>query len=556
MTKKAVLGVVLGCFTACLQAVIVGLVSPAVRAGSLPAFTPDQMGGTLRGNLSGEPQTLNPLTYKDLYARIVNEHVFEFLTERDPDTLEIKPMLADRWTISPDGLTITFHLDPRARFSDGTPVTADDVLFTYETIMNPKVDARSIASYLDDCKGCEKVDERSVRFTWKKPYFLSLETSSIMVLPKHVYQFKDPNAFNDVNDKLVGTGPYLLKTGAWKTGQHIILERNEKYWRSPPAPDRIVYRFILEEQASVQALLAGELDDLAVSAEWWMRLKDRADVRERFQMFRYSTPFNGYSYIGWNNARAPFTDPRVRKAMTHLVWRDQVLKHMMYDVGRVATGTFWPLGPQSDPAVKPWPFDREAARRLLREAGWEDRNGDGWLENSEGKRFEFEFSSASGHQLTRDMVRIIGEEFRRMGIDMRVRLYEWSVFTVKLDNHDFDAVMLAWGGGGVEGDPYQIWDSSQIADRGSNFISFRSAEADRLIQTARMTLDPVKRNDLYHQFHRLLHEEQPYTFMVDRESLRLVSKRVQGVRVHKLGMEWREWWIGKDGAAPQGGQAP
>jgi peptide/nickel transport system substrate-binding protein len=252
--------------------------------------------------------------------------------------------------------------------------------------------------------------------------------------------------------------------------------------------------------------------------------------------------------------------------MTHLVWRDQILKYMMRDVGSVATGPFWPPSPQYNKGIKPWPFDRDEARRLLKEAGWEDRNGDGWLENEKGERFEFEFCSASGDQNTRDMVRVIGEEFRRMGIDMHVRLYEWSIFTVKLDNRDLDCVMLAWGGGGVEEDPYQIFHSSQIADRGSNFISFRNAEADRLIETARMTLDENKRNEMYHQLQRLFHQEQPYTFMFDRESLRLVSNRIKGARVHKMGMFPVEWWIGKDGAAAepaapkaaagQGGGAP
>jgi len=525
-----------------------------VRAGEPPRFTPEQMGGTLRENLNAEPQTLNPLTAKDLYARVVNDHIFESLVDRDFDTLEYHGVLAERWEISPDGLVITFHLNPRAKFSDGTSVTADDVVFTYETIMNPKIDARSSASYFEDCKACEKVDERTVRFIWKKPYFLSLEVSSITVLPKHVYQFKDPKEFNDLNDKLVGTGPYKFKE--WKTGQHIILERNENYWGNPTAFDQIVYRFILEEQAEVQALLAGELDALPVSPEWWLKLKDRKDVQDRFQMFRYTTPGNGFSYIGWNNARPPFDDRRVRLAMTHLVWRDQILKHMLYGIGSVATGPFWPESPQTDKGIKPWTFDRQAAGRLLKEAGWEDRNGDGWLENADGKRFEFEFSSASDNQFTRDLVRVIGEEFRRMGIDMHVRLYSWPVFTVKLDNRDFDAVMLAWGGAGVEDDPYQIWDSSQIADQGSNFIGFKNAEADRLIETARMTLDAEKRNAMYHEFQRLLHQEQPYTFMFNRESLRMVSQRIKGVRVHKMGMYWREWWVGRDGAASPEGKAP
>jgi peptide/nickel transport system substrate-binding protein len=527
-----------------------------------PRFTPEQMGGTLRGNFNAEPQTLNPLTYKDMYARYVNEYVFESLIDRDPDTLELVGVLADKWEVSPDGLVITFHLNPKAKFSDAAPVTADDVVFTYETTINPKIDCRDRASYFEDCKGIEKIDDRTVRFTWKKPYFLSLEFSGIPVLPKHVYKFTDPNEFNDINDLLVGTGPYTFTKGDWKTGQHIILKRNKNYWGNAPAFDDIVYTFTLEEQPAVQAILAGELDFLPVTPEWFMKLRDRKDVQERFQLIRYSSHLNGYSYIGWNNARPPFNDARVRRAMTHLVWREQLLKYVMRDIGSVATGPFWPPSPQYDRSIKPWPFDREAARRLLKEAGWEDRNGDGWLENAEGKRFEFEFCSASGDQNTRDMVRVIGEEFRRMGIDMHVRLYEWSIFTVKLDNRDLDSVMLAWGGGNVEEDPYQVFHSSQIADRGSNFIGFRNAEADRLIVAARMTLDENKRNEMYHQLQQLFHREQPYTFMFDRQSLRLVSNRVKGARVHKMGMFPVEWWIGKEGAAApraaagQGGGTP
>jgi peptide/nickel transport system substrate-binding protein len=524
--------------------------APSAVAMQPPQFTPDQMGGTLRANMNAEPRLLNPLISKDLYSRFVQDRVLESLIERDYDTLEWKPQLADRWLVSPDGLTITFHLDPRARFSDGRPMTADDVLFTYETSVNPKIDCRDLASYYEDCQMCEKVDERTVRFIWKKPYFKSLEFSALTVIPKHVYEFKDPKTFNDITDHMVGSGPYVLKE--WKTGQHLVLVRNENYWGRPVAIDRIVYRFILEEQPSVQALLAGELDELPVTPEWWVKLRQDPQTVARFQWFRYSTPFNGYGYIGWNNARPPFDDPRVRRAMSHLVWREQILKYMWHDIGTVTTGPFWPESPQNDASIKPVPFDREAARALLKEAGWEDRDGDGWLENAEGKRFTFELAFPAGHQESRDFVRILQEEFRRMGIDMNQRASTWAVFTVKLDTHDFDAVRLGWGGGGVESDPYQIWHSSQIADQGSNFISFRSAEADRLMELARATMDEAKRNTLFHQFHRVIHQEQPYTFLWSPESLRILSPRVKGVQVHKLGMDWREWWIGKDEA----GEAP
>ncbi|MBM3957246.1 MAG: hypothetical protein FJ313_04255 [Gemmatimonadetes bacterium] len=546
----------------------------AARAADIPDFTPEQMGGTLFRNMNAEPQNLNPLTGKDLYERYVNEYIFEYLIERDADTTELKGMLARRWDLSPDGRVITFHLDPRARFSDGRPLTADDVVFSYETVRNPQIDCRSAASYLEDCERCEKIDDHTVRFTWKKTYFKTLESSGNLfpILPRHLYERNvraDPGTkdgpgrhFNNLTQGFIGSGPYTF--AHWKTGQEIALVRNETYWGKPRAFDRIVFRLVIEEQASVQAFLSGDLDDLTVTPEWWVRLQAHPDRDRKFRMFRYVSPANGYSYIGWNNVRYRpqrqadgsekpvaephpiFGDRRVRRAMTHLVDRETLRKCLYYDVGRVATGPFWPFGVQADPSVKPWPFDRVEALRLLKEAGWEDRDGDGWLEDPQGRRLSFEFTIPSGTQLTRDLARVLVEEFRRTGIEVRPAFVTWSVFITRLDNRDFDAVTLAWGGGGVEGDPYQIWHSDQMADQGHNFIGFRHPEADRLITAARGELDAARRNDLFHQFHRLLHEEQPYTFFIDRESLRLVSTRIQGIKVHRLGMETQEWWIPRE----------
>jgi peptide/nickel transport system substrate-binding protein len=547
------------------------------RGAEGPDFTPDQMGGTLRRVMTAEPQNLNPLTGKDLYERLVSEYVFESLLDRDPDTLELRGVLARQWEVTDDGRVILFHLRPEARFSDGRPVTADDVVFTYETVVNPKIDCRSLASYFEDCERCEKVDDRTVRFVWKKKYFKSLEVSGGFnpILPKHLYEPNvrvDPEKadeagvthFNKVLQGVVGSGPYKFER--WKTGQEISLVRNERYWAKPRAFDRIVFRLIVDEQSAAQTFLSGDLDDLSLSPEWWVRFqkrpdRDRPDRPGKFRLFRYQTPSNGYSFLGWNHAKyrsvrkpdgtedrvaAPhpiFGDARVRRAMTLLVDRRRLLKHLYQDVGQVATGPFWPHSPQTDPTVEPWPFDRAGALALLREAGWEDRDDDGWLEDPQGRRLQFEWAIPAGNQSSVDLARIIREEFRRTGIDVSVRFVEWSVFVIKLDRRDFDAVILGWGGGGVEADPYQIWHSDQIQDQGHNFISFRSAEADRLIMDARAELDPAKRHALYHRFHRLLHEEQPYTFFIARESLRAVSTRIEGTRVHPLGMDTQEWWV-------------
>ncbi|HUX01903.1 MAG: peptide-binding protein [Phycisphaerae bacterium] len=499
-------------------------------------------GNVFRGNMNAEPQTLNPLCSKDVYATIIHDYIFESLIERDLDTLEWKGLLAERWEVSPDGKAFTFYLNPKARFSDGTPVTADDVLFTVETILNPEIDCSNLRSYYADLERCEKVDDRTVRFVWKKPYFKSLEVSGAFagVLPKHVYAFETPKAFNDLSDRLVGSGRYTFLQ--WKTGQSIVLVRNENYWGARPAIERVEYRFILEDQAAVQAFLSGELDELALAPEWWVKLAERPDAGTKFQMFRYTSPGNGYGYLAWNNARPLFADPRVRRAMTHLIDRPKILTHIYKGIGKIITGPFWNQSPQYDASIPPWPCDRTEALRLLKEAGWEDRNGDGWLENAGGERFQFELSTVANSLVARDVVRLLEREFQGAGIELVARFTEWSVFVTKLDNRDYDAIMLGWTGT-IEDDPYQIWHSSQIADRGSNHVGFRHAEADRLIEEARAELDPAKRNALYHRFHRILHEEQPYTFMRAGESLRVMSPRIQGVRLHKIGLDSREWWI-------------
>ncbi len=540
------------------------LVGPILA--EIPDFTPEQTGGTLRRNMSSEPQNLNPLTGKDLYERIVNDYVFETLLTRNLDTLELEGVLAERWEMSEEGRVITFHLRPEACFSDGTPVTADDVVFSFETVRNPEIDAGSAASYLEDCERCEKVDDHTVRFVWTKKYFKTLESSGNLfpILPKHIYETHvtgegGATRFNDLTQGFVGSGPYVFER--WSTGQEIVLARNARYYGKPRAFDRIVFRLISEEQASVQAFLSGRLDDLSLSPEWWVKLKDHPERGRAFRMYRYSTPANGYSFIGWNNEKYAygtgteagetavghphplFGDPRVRRAMTHLVAREVLLKHLYKDVGQVATGPFWPKSPQHDPTIEPLSFDRARALALLAEAGWKDRDDDGWLENEAKERFAFEFSIPAGNQMTRDLARILKEEFRRVGIDCTIRFVEWAVFVLKLDTRDFDAVTLAWGGGGVESDPFQIWHSHQIANRGHNFISFRNAEADRLIMEARAELDPERRHVLYRRFHRLLHELQPYTFFIARESLRLVSTRVEGAVVRPGGMDTEEWWI-------------
>jgi peptide/nickel transport system substrate-binding protein len=210
-------------------------------------------------------------------------------------------------------------------------------------------------------------------------------------------------------------------------------------------------------------------------------------------------------------------------------------------LGRKVTGPFYLYGKQNNPAIKPWPYDPNRAKQLLDEAGWIDTNSDG-IRDKNGTPFRFKFMIVSGYDLHERIAKLLKDSAAKIGIEIILDPYEWSVFQEKLTKRSFDATTLSWGGV-VQADPYQIWHSSQIEGRGSNRVGFNNKEADAIIENARLTLDEDERNKLYHRFHEILHEEQPYTFVCTRPWLFLLDRRFQNVKVHKLGLDLDEWYV-------------
>lgn len=513
-----------------------------------PEEYPGDEGDWLVWCINAEPATLNAVTAKDVYASwIVGSYywsnVVESLLDYDFDEVVLKPLLAKRYEVSEDGLEITIELKENIWFSDGVPVTADDVIFTYKTTINPKVDAHELANYYRDIKEVVKIDERTVKFIMSQPYFKSLEVVGTMgILPKHIYEFDDPHEFNMRYSDPVGSGPYVFER--WDVGREIVLRRNEHYWGKKPKLKRIIFKPIANPVASLQAIRSHEVDFTRPTSEQFAELSIDELFLEGFDCLSYWEPLTGYAYIGWNYDTPYFSDRRVRLAMTHLVDREGIVQHLLKGIGKVVTGPFYTLGPQNNPDIQPWPYDPERAKELLDEAGWIDTNGDG-IRDKDGVPFRFKFMITSGGGFPEKLAKLLKDEAAKAGIDVIVDPYEWSVFEERLNTRSFEAVTLMWGGV-VESDPYQIWHSSQVEGRGSNRIGFVHPEADTLIEEARKTLDLDKRNKLYHRFHEILHHEQPYTFLITRPSLRLIDKRFKNVRVHKIGLNPHEWHVSKE----------
>lgn len=489
-------------------------------------------------HMSSEPATLNPITATDAYAADVNDYIYESLLKRDEKTLEMVPVLAESWEISPDHLTYTFHLKKNINWQDGVPFTSKDVLFSFERIRDPKVDAAPLRNYYQDIQSLETPDPYTVIYHYRIPYFKALEfCGGIPIVPAHLFKPNEDFNQHPIGRHPIGTGPY--KFLHWETGKEIVLVRNENYWGEKPHLDRIIFKIITDSTAALQVLKQGGLDIMNLRPIQWMRQTQNKRFVASYKKLKYYTP--SYSYIGWNLRKPIFSDKRVRQAMTMLLDRETILKKILFGLGTVVSGPFYVNSPDYNHDVKPLPYDPTRAVALLKEAGWKP-NAQGILEK-DGVPFSFEFLIAAGSKFGEQLATILQENLKQVGIKMEIRKLEWAVFIQKIDDHNFDAATLAWSLG-WESDPFQVWHSS-MADKGSNFVGFKNAEADRIMEDARKEFDSAKRHEMYHRLHEILNEEQPYTFLFTTESLVAVARRFENVEVYPMGLAPRQWWVPK-----------
>ncbi len=509
---------------------------------------PGDEGDWLVWALSVEPKTLNLISVNaDIYARwMCFSQVFEPLMAYDYDEIKLKPLLAESCQVSDDGLVITFQLRDDIHFSDGVPITADDVIFTYKTITNPLIDAADTAQSYADVKGVEKIDERTIQFTMKQPYFLATEILSfwnIGIYPKHIYDFKDPQEFNKRISNPVGSGPYIFEK--WDTGDKVVFRRNENYWGpSKPKIKKVIYKFIINDKARFAALQSGTVDMIIPSPDQYVELVKDKNFTEKYNCLAYWNPGAPFFYLGWNEDMPFFADRNIRLAMTYMLDIENIIEYLLKNSGKAITGPYYIYAQENDPNIKPLPYDIKKAEQLLDEAGWKDSDGDG-VRDKNGIPFRFKFSYSVDYGLYQNIASYLKDSAAKVGIDIIPDPVEWSILIGRLADHKFEAMIMGWGGAIID-DNYQIFHSSQIGNRGSNYVGFNNPDADKLLEQIRRTLDENKRISLSRELHRLLYDQQPYTFLFIRPTYKIVDKRFENVVIHKLGVKEEEWFVPKD----------
>ncbi len=532
-------------------------------------------GDWLLAHTLSDPEQLNPLTSNDAGSSAILGYIMESLLVRDARTLELKPQLAEaRPTIAADKLSYTFKIRKDAHFQDGRKMTGEDVLFSIKAIKCPLVNAPFARVYYESVTDAQLLDEYTIRFSIKEPYFLN-ETmlGGIDVLPRHYY---DPqNLLKDVTVKdlagdaaklgdnvkkfaeqfnknfsrnPMGSGPYRFQS--WKTGQEIELVRDTKYWGNgkagidQPYLDRHRYRVINNLDAALTSLKSGSLDNMGLTQLQHLQQTGTDRFKKDFEKHEYFAP--NYTYIGWNNDHPIFSDKRVRRAMTHFADRKQMVKTILFNLGQVVDGPIYFHRPEYDKSLASIPFDPKKALELLAEAGWKDSDGDGVLDKTiDGKKipFRFEIKINSGNVNRKSVALALQDELKKHGIAASVRELDWTVFLSEIKERKYDAMILGWAMSVTEPDAYQVWHSSQAANKGSNHINYKNPRVDKILEDYRREFDAKKRIELYREFQKILHDDQPYTFLFTPKSISAVSRRFRGVEVLPVGgLKPIEWW--------------
>jgi peptide/nickel transport system substrate-binding protein len=537
----------------------------AIDPTTIPGFG---MGGEFTELFEAQPAKLTPYISSDVYSTRVLDRVCESLSTFDPKTLRLVGALADGWQIDPDGLWIRAHINPRARFSDGTPVTSEDIRWTYmDFINNPLIEAERARSTQDNLKEVKVVDGLTVDFIFTEAFFTNILIAlGNPILPKHYYAKFEPSQINQGTGITMGSGRFRLAklpsgpedlSNQWTPGEDVVLVRNEQYWAEKPALERMRFKSIKDDLGRLVAYRNGEGSMmLPTSPQFNKVLKEEPEFEKSNYALKWTNMRCGYSFIAWQcgprsgKNLTPFADKRVRRAMTMLLDRERMIRDIWDGIGIVSKGPNNPESPASDPAVQPLPFDQDQAKQLLAEAGWKDRDGDGILENEKGDKFTFEYTYATGGEISERLARFVKDSYGKAGIIVTTRPVDWSRYQELLKLRDFDAITMGWGANSPESDPRQIFHSESIKEGGDNFTQWVNKDCDALIEKGRRTMDEATRMAVWRQFEACIAEDQPYTFVRVAPWLRFVKRDFGNVNTYKTGLEPQEFFRVSGNAQP------
>jgi peptide/nickel transport system substrate-binding protein len=487
---------------------------------------------TVRAYITKDPASLSLLGKTDRNAEILAVQISDSLVQYDPE-LDLQPRVAESWEVSQDRTTVTFRLRPGVRWHDRQPVTAEDVVFTVNTVRDPAAENRVWAPGFRNLVSIEALDSATVRARYDTLTPDFLEAWRVPLVPRHVVASDGDLLMGAFSRHPVGCGPFRFVR--YEQGQEIVLEANDDYWDGPPGIDRLVLKIYADQRTAYQALLAGEIDIATVTSALWEEARDSA-YADRLEAFTYS--MLSVWLVIWNQdgSNPFFEDSRVRRAMVLALDRPSFISSVVRGLARPGATSYHPDSSWADPAIEPWPHDPEQASRLLDDAGWRDTDGDG-VRDKNGTPFRFSLMIPASPQQLNDQIAVWEQQsWSDIGIEAEIDKLEWQAFRERRNAGRFHAASFSLTFS-ASPDHFDLYHSS-AQETGFNFIGLADPEIDRLTEAGRTTLDPVERRGIYNRLQARLHELEPLSCLFYFSSPVLHDKRLQGVAASPLDY-WR-----------------
>jgi peptide/nickel transport system substrate-binding protein len=447
--------------------------------------------------------------------------------------------LAESWTFSPDRKTLTFKLRPGLVWSDGAPITAEDVAFTFAAQTSPEIGWNNGADKANIEK-VEVVDPLTAVFHFKKTYATQLmDANQGVILPKHAWgklpfaQWRENAKF--FQDNLVVSGPFTLEK--WEPQQRFVLKRNERYFEADkPKLDRIVFEVMPDLPAQINQLRAGNIDFIEfVPYENLVSLKAEPNVTLLSHVARY------YFYIVWNTTRPFLSEKGVRQALTMAIDRQSIVDSLFYGYAKVGKSPYPSNVWAHDQTLEPWPYDPQRAREQLAALGFKDTDGDGIVER-DGKKLSIELMTNSENELRKNIMLIAQQQLKNVGIEATTKAIEFNAMLEPLQTRQFDGVVT---GLAISTD-LTLRHTFHSEGRDSfNWGGYSNPEVDRLIEEVDGTMDPKVAKSLYDRLQALIHDEQPVTFTYESLRVSATSKRLKNADPNAVSVYFhlREWDI-------------
>jgi peptide/nickel transport system substrate-binding protein len=503
-----------------------------------PARAVDNGGSLVIGTI-GDATSMIPMITTDSASHEMSGLVYNGLLKYDKD-LNLIGDLAQSWTVSDNGLTITFKIRKGVRWQDGKPYTAQDALFNWRFMVDPKTPTAYSGDYLK-VKDAAAPDDYTFVVHYKEPFAPGLASWTLAQMPRHLLEGQDVRA-SKLNRHPMGTGPY--KFVRWDPGARVVLTYNPDYFMGRPHLSRVTYRVIPDMATMFLELKAGGLDWMGLNALQYRRQTNTAFFKKNFVKYKYLA--SGYTYLGYNLKDPRFQDVRVRQALSYAIDKKEIIKGVLLGLGQVCTGPIKPGTYWYNPDVKRYPYDPAKAKKLLAAAGWVDRDGEGLLDK-DGRPFEFTILTNQGNSYRANTGVIIQRRLSQVGIRVKLRTVEWAAFIKEFINKGrFEAVLLGWS---ISPDPdqFDIWHSSKAKPGQLNFTFYKNPEVDRLLTAQRRTFDRAERRALLFKLQQILAEDQPYTFLYVAQALPIVAARIRGISPAPAGISYNftDWWVPK-----------